>query len=459
MKVLVKILKIVIPIAAIITAIYFFSGSESSERKHLLTYLDQNSVAYHTQSVNDVQFVFESIDKQKSYSNLGTNLADSSYLMQYFAMNDGIISWHSTRQKTLAKVYWIFVHDLYDPFEDSSLVAEKIDNIFEVKINNEKYFLTVSNTLVALSANSEVIQELAHFDFFDDGLSTLLRKGILKGNWGELKAYLKEITPVFSSVDFDARGYYLEYYRGEASVFYTMRFDNLQKPCIGSGKAEFNGSLPSSTVAVWQSNFDDNSCMLAKHLKGSEQKIWDLEERYQFKVSTIMDAWFDGSFRFLYCNFNGMHTQIGAVKLKEDAAPFASGSRFFVDYSNIKAGNEMLQKSFTIARVIPEGLAKIVFPSNNSSSSLFVTQFKSHLYFAQKREPLVLLLNELITGNTLSLFDQVVSAQNHFFLRFPNMINFGSNNIDLTPENNFLVQGKSILLKNELIVQGQIVFN
>lgn len=88
---------------------------------------------------------------------------------------------------------------------------------------------------------------------------------------------------------------------------------------------------------------------------------------------------------------------------------------------------------------------------------MFVTQYKDHLYFARKREGLVLLLNELITGNSLDGFDQMIPALHHYFFKYPKVFNYKENNAELSGMEEFLVQGKSLLINEKLLIQGQII--
>lgn len=458
MKIFFRILLAIILIGAIIGGVYYYIGQSKLEKKQLLTYLNDNAVAYHILNSADVAEIIGMVDNQKKSINIVSQLPDSSLLRKIFIQHKTIVSWHLTRQNTLSKVYWVPVSEEFDLIEDTLLHPEKINKLLQLKLGSLKIFIARSNRLLAIGEKGELMDDLSQFDFLIDDSIPSLSQNSVNGSWVKLQEYLRTKSEVFSTLDIDAKSYQLDYYASEGVVFYNLLLDSTAYLCPGMGKAIFNGSLPKSTIAAWQTNFSDNNCILDKHIKPIENQLWELEERYQIKVATIMDAWFDRSFRYLFCDFNGINSPIAAVKLKEDAAPFASGSRFFVDYENLSIGNEMPQKSFTIARVIPEGLAQVVFTGSSKGTSIFVTQYKSHLYFAQKREPLVLLLNELITGNKLNMFDEVIPAHHHFFFRFPEAFNFNEKETFVNEnEKRYLVQGKSLIRNNKLIIQGQIV--
>jgi hypothetical protein len=458
MRIFFRVLLVIVLIAAVTGAIYYFVGQSKLEKKKVSEYLDENAVVYYDLNTQGVDKIIEMIDSQTEHLNVISQLPDSSLLKGFFTQDASVVSWHLTRQNTLSKVYWVRINEDYDIKNDTLFQVEKINNLYQISVANKKLFVAVSDSTIAIGDKGELIGELSNYDFTLNNPTKSMKEESVRGSWKVLQKYLKTRSEVFSDFYIDGKTYQLEFYSSKGVVFYNLLLDSVADLCQGMGKANFNGSLPHSTIAVWQSNFSNNNCMLDKHAKAIETQLWELEERYQIKVATIMDAWFDGSFKYMYCDFNGIKSKIASVKLKNDAAPFGSGSRFFVDYENLNIGNAMPQKSFTIARVIPEGLSQVVFTSSPKGKPLFVTQYENHLYFAQKRDPLVLLLNELITGNKLNKFDEVIPAQHHFFLRFQEALTFGQNDQN-SKENSpkYFIQGKSLLQHNKLMIQGQIV--
>ena len=274
MKVVYKVLRILIPIAIVATVIYFLARVEQPAEKQLLNYLDNNAVAYHLQSSDEVSNILGSIDPKNKHNDLKVSLPDSSILMHYFTLNDGIISWHLTRQKTLAKVYWVFVHDQYNPNEDSLLVSEPINKIYQVKVDDEKYFVAVSSSMVAIGTNGEIIEQIGEYDFFEYAQNLSLHNDLVKGSWSKLQEYLKSVSDVFNVLDLDAKTYIFDYYKGARTIFYTLKLGDIRDICMGLSKANFNGSLPKSTVAVWQKSFADNNCLLNKHTKDIQQELF-----------------------------------------------------------------------------------------------------------------------------------------------------------------------------------------
>jgi hypothetical protein len=457
MKIFIRVLLFAVLIAVVSGAIYYFSTYSKTERKSLLAYLDQNSVAFHSYNTYNISRIISFINQEQNEFDALKFLNDSSQLKKNLDVNGGIVSWHMTRQNELAKVLWIKVNDSFTLEDDTLIEFEKINDVFQINTQDRKLFLAKSKAFVAIGGKGEIIEALSAFDFYDGGLLNVVQKNKLQGSWKHLQNFLKNKSDVFAGFDIQAKNYVLDFDNSSDVVFYNLTLDSVAHICPGSGLANFNGSLPISTVAVWQSDFSDNQCIFDKHTKKVEQKLWEIEERYQIKISTLLEAWFDGSFRNVFCDFNGVFTHFAVVKLNESAAPFASGSRFFVDYENLSIGNDMPQKQFTVARVIPEGLVKAVFPNDENAKSLFVTQYKDHLYFAKKREGLVLLLNELITGNRMEGFDQMIPALHHYFFKYPKVFNYKENISEESGLQEFLVQGKSLLMSKKILFQGQVI--
>ena len=183
------------------------------------------------------------------------------------------------------------------------------------------------------------------------------------------------------------------------------------------------------------------------------QILWDAEDKYQFKFNSLIDAWADGSITWMHCSFNGISEDVAMVKLRFDAAPFATGNRFFTEYETIRIKNSENEKNYTIARMLPDELAQICFGKSKSKEKLYVTQLRDHLYFSQNKQALLMLLNELVNGQFVVGFSNQKNNTGRIFLRFPEMLEAHEVK-DF--ENNWIIEGLTGITDEGILIQGSV---
>ncbi len=460
MKVL-RIIIVLVIIGVASVALYFWFASDKKSQP-LQEFLNENAALYHRYKESTVSKLAHFAGGKNKNFEISNFIPQNSHLYKFVADGRAIVSWHLTRQNIPEPVVWVNVDDDYDIAADSVFSGKSLNDLLEVKINSGNVFIIHSNKLVALGNNGELMDFISKTCFVEVSIIHEMPFNKLKGSVKPAVSYIKSRIGKFNEIPITGNIYDLDYYVDDDRLLFNGTIDSFPIPCATRKSLEFNRMMPLSSIAGWQYAFHDNACLIRNLPNNVQSKLWDAEDRYQFKFTNILDAWFEGTLVYFYGYPEGTKETFAACKLKTDAAPFASGSRFFTDYRTISLEEDNPRQSFTIARMLPDQLGNIIFPNSPKNQELYVSQVHEWMYFSQNKTALLLILNELVNNKTTSGFSSHNDAAGSVYFRFPEIFkNIGvqSNKEEAEKENKnpaCCVKAKFIPWESGIYFQGSV---
>ncbi len=448
-------------IAGASIALYFWFEDEKEDQP-LQGFLNDQAALYHRYNEASVMKLAGFTGDNNADFELSKLIPANSLLYKYVAGDSALVSWHLTRQESLEPVVWVVVGEDYDIISDSVFSGKSFDRLLEVKINDEKVFITRGHNYLALGNSGELMDFISDFRFKSVSFINDMPMNKLKGSVKPAVSYIKSRFRDFSEIPLTGKAYELNYYVNNNRVFFNGSIDSIPLHCNEYKPVAFNKALPSSAIAAWQYGFNENSCLTGILPDSLQSTLWDAEDRYQFKFKNILDAWFEGTIVYFNSQLASGRETFAACKLKSDAAPFASGSRFFTDYRTINLEKENPRKSFTIAKMLPDQLSKIVFPGIPGNHKLYVSQVHEWLYFSQNKTALLLVINELVNDKRKSGFSGHKDAIGAVFFHFPDILKkYGDDANNEEPDteqkkSGFEVKAKFIPYESGIYFQGSV---
>ncbi len=446
-----RILIVIIVIVVVSAAVYFYFGNSERPQIKLRAYLDENAVLYHQYDSGIIKNIaqWSGLKDEKQHEILNF-IPDSSRLMRAALTDQSLVSWHINRQNNIEPLYWVFVGDDYNLSADTVLQGKPVGNLTEVK-NGSKFFIAEGQQLVVFGTNGELMERVAAFEFYADTYLRQYPPLSFEGNVVKATGFLKNKSHLFQNVKLNAAHYSLDVQPVKEAYYYNLTLDSVANVCGDLNNGGFNKTVPISALSALQYNFQDASCIQRNLNEKLSHMLWDAEDKYQFKLSNLIDAWVEGGVTWMQCDFSGLKEDIAMVKLRYDAAPFATGNRFFTEYETIKIKNGSNEKSYTIARMLPDELANIFFSNDQKTQKLFVTQLNSHLYFSTNKKALLMLLNELVNKRFLENFSGHQDNTGRIFIRFPEIMK-KQNEVEF----NWTIKGSAGLTDHGIFVQGSV---
>jgi hypothetical protein len=222
------------------------------------------------------------------------------------------------------------------------------------------------------------------------------------------------------------------------------------------GEGIFNDAIPHSAKAGWRYTFKNIKCLNQLINDHVGQTLWDVEDRYQFKLSSILEAWFQGTIAWFYFDNGSSHGSVAALKLRSNAVPFAASNRFFADLQTIKARVSENEQRYTIARFVPNGVAPVVFSGAAVNEALYAMQVDSYLYLATDKQLLSLVINELVNKRYLNGFSAHADATGEFFFMLPGKQKNDETNDTQKVHMHRMLKGKFMHSGSELHLQGTV---
>lgn len=441
---------------------YFFAGAK--KEISVLNYIKRNAVFYHPVGSDIKQYIGIHSGQGPEKLYVFQAISDSNNFDLQVNPHNAFISWHMDRQKKLNPFVWIWLGQNIDIYDQIKRNHQPAGELIEVMLDDgAKLYLYKSGRYVVASHNGELLQTLSGKAYLNYDQKVVPTEHTVAGNFQLFQQFLRHYSAAFAPLQLPGTTFQLRFYPSSTTIHYNFSVDSLPVQCADFSHVFQNNTIPRSAVAAWHYNLGDVQCTYQNIQNNLKDTLWNTEERYQFNLSSLLDAWFGGSFTRMYCNFNGVHAQVAMVKLKHDAAPFGSGTRFLTDYETVKTNRNNSDDNYTIARFIPDAMAQVIFSRAQQTRKLYVTQFRDMLYFSPQKKALVLLLNELINQKTMPGFYLNEKAIGGYFFRFPEIISYNQKNHNhmIKPEQNddqhWVVTGKVIRFRNGIHCQGSII--
>lgn len=452
---LIRILIIIVIAAGIVGLVYYLTGHEKQQKEPLRKFLNSHAAIYYQHNEQTNSRIIEwSNPEKESQESMHNFISNSSSLSLLLDTGQAYVSWHLTRQNSLKPVFWLSVPDNYEFSLDSAVESKPIGSLLEVK-SPQKFFIAEGAQFIAFGADGEIMEQLSTYDFLMDDSLGQMPLNRFYGNLGIAQKYANHTTSFLRNFKVLAGTYQLDVYPSEVSSFYTLQLKLSSPPCGKLNTGVLNNLVPQSAVSAMQFSFTDAQCVQSNLSEQIAQQIWNAEDRYQFKLANLIDAWVEGPVTWMHCNFEGREEEIAMVKLRYDAAPFATGNRFFTEYESLQVNHNSEKKSYTVARMLPDELSLLLFSDLSQPEKLFVTQLNDHLYFSKNKQFLLLMMSELVNGVSYSGFAERPNNTGKFFFRFPEI---WENESLKTKMDTISVEGSLGLTPSGVIIQGS-VFN
>ncbi|MDA3866286.1 MAG: hypothetical protein PF489_05975 [Salinivirgaceae bacterium] len=455
-----KILKIALITLALLlagTGVYYFFIRKMPEKKSLENYLNSEALVYLKPENTFLSSFDKSLNvKQSKLIGFLQELPDSSPLKVAYSLSHSIVSYHLNRQMEPIAVLWLFVDDSYSLNDDTLLVGEWIDDLFELKTRNSNLFAAATNGLVALGASGELMKNISEKSLAIEPELIEMPQHKLAGNIQYVKHYIERHHPYFEHLLVPGNMYHVSHVGTDSLAMFNGAISDVSSVCSGVGKGIFNNAIPYSAKAGWRYTFSDVKCLNQLINDHFGQALWDVEDRYQFKLSSLLEAWVQGTITWFYFDNGSSHGSVAALKLRSDAVPFAASNRFFADLQTIKARVSENEQRYTIARFVPNGVAPVLFAGAAVNEALYAMQVDSYLYLATDKQLLSLVINELVNKRYLAGFSEHPDASGEFFFMLPN--HHETDNIDGTKNTQIqrMLKGKLMHAGNELHLQGTV---
>jgi len=448
-----RILIILLTVVIAAGTIYFYFKKDDRPLTDLRTYLDEHAVLYHHYDSKTVERITHWRGGEADSENdlLGI-LPDSALAMHQVKAGRALVSWHLTRQKTLSPLYWIFTDENYELADDTFFEGKSVANLTEIK-EPQKFFMAKGTKLIVLGTDGELMEKTAENELYAGSFLREFPHNQFEGNTKQAFAWLKKQSSLFRNVPVKASKYRLVIHKVQDAYYYKLAIDSIQQVCGDLNADNFHKNIPVSATGAVQYAFGDAGCIRNFMNDEKAQILWDAEDKYQFKFNSLIDAWVDGSITWMHCNFNGISEDIAMVKLRYDAAPFATGNRFFTEYETIRIKNGENKKNYTIARMLPDELSQICFGNSETTEKLYVTQLRDHLYFSQNKQALLMLLNELVNGQFVKGFSNQKNNSGRVFIRIPGVLEKKEMK-DF--ENNWIIEGLAGITDEGILIQGSV---
>lgn len=443
MKVL-KFFIVLLVVAAISVALYFFFINKQLEKRSLQPFLDENAVLYHCGNDKTIEKTTQYIQTAQPVFEFFETLQSNVFLAQIFQSGNMVVSWHLTRQNKIEPVIWLMVSENYSINKDSLPQGKDVGRLLEIKHNESSIFFSHNDGYVAVSAFGEIMEEIAESKFtISDSLRSMAPNNI-KGNISLLKTYMEKHMPYLQHISLDGNAYNFSLFGTDSISLFHGEILSTPYSCLRLNSSNTISYIPESAQFIWVNTFSSTTCLMQLLNHNFGQLIWDLEAQYQFKVKSLLDAWIEGSVTWFYYNKEKQVGTVAALKLRTDAAPFAAANQFFTEFNTITIRVGDTTKDYKMARFIPGALSQIMIPEAITSENLFAVKYKGYLYMSESKTILTMVINELVNSHYVKNMEKSGSGVANFYFLFPN------NNHQTT------VQGRMIESKSGLYLQGSI---
>lgn len=415
-----KIIKLIVLFLIIVSAsvaVYFLFVVKTPQAVSLNRFLLNESVLFHSKQGAVTKDVVMFTDVSKDFFDF-LSLHKYKTLADLYNYEEGIVSWHLTRQEKLVPFVWLFLPEGYDFETDSLAVGEPIGELYEIKSGESTFYFTRGDSYVVLGVNGEMMEKISSLKFSLEEAKNQIKLNQFLGNLNHLKTYATSFAPYLSYIPNLHTSYSANFFGKSSPLWFHAFADSVLLTGLTHGTGTDNVNIPLSTRAFWQCKFESAQSLVHHISFDKTQLLWDAEERYQFKISELADAWFEGTALWFYFDKDAQNGTVAAFKLRNDAAPFAAVDQFFSDFSTTEVTVDGTRSKYTIARFIPGELAALLIPDAGESKNLFVMQLDNYFYWSTNKTLLIMIANELLNNAVLNDVCDATNSQGVFYLNF-----------------------------------------
>lgn len=442
-----KILKFIVLILIIFgasAAVYFLFVVKSPKTSMFDDYLKNSAVFYHRSSPEVTDRVIYNTSNESSVFDFLNDLSPQSELQKTYNRGDAVVSWHLSRQEELTPVVWVFLPDNYKLKNDSLPSGKKVGDLIEIQSSEKSIFMAHSKRYAAIGSNGEIMQQISTMEFQITEVDKQMAANMVSGNMAKLRTYMKQFLPCLESLAVADKSYSVSFFGNENVSLFHGYIDSSILAGISPSRTIDNVAIPVSAQCLWYCKFDNALSFVQLMNKQNSQLVWDLEARYQFKIQEPIEAWFDGTAAWFYYSKDAQKGMVAALKLRNDAAPFAAANQFFTDLSTIDIKKEKTTDYYTMARFMPGELAQVVLPGAKDAKNLFVLQYGNYLYLSANKTLLTMVVNELVNNRLLVNMTDVGNANATFYFNMKHL------------QKNITIQGRLLEYNQGLYMQGSV---